>query len=63
MSEHMYDHLHPVDAVLCAWTVPGPVPAYHAAMQQQVRDAMPLLARALDRAANPVIRNQWQGRP
>lgn len=47
----LYDDLSPADAVVAAWQVTGPVPGYHRAMQEQVREAMPLLARALDRLA------------
>ena len=50
MSEDMYDHLPALEAALQAWTTPGPVPGYHEAMKRNVRLAMPLLARALDRA-------------
>jgi hypothetical protein len=44
-----YDHLTPVEAVAKAWTEPGPHPAWHEETKRAVRDAMPLLARALDR--------------
>lgn len=40
-----------LDAVLNAWTQPGPRPAWHQARQDDVRAAMPLLADALDRLA------------
>jgi hypothetical protein len=43
------DHLGPLDAVVRAWTDPGPHPQWHRKMQAEVRDSMPLLARALDR--------------
>lgn len=46
-----YDKLTPVRAILDAWTVPGNNPAAHAEAQRIVRAAMPLLGRALDRAA------------
>ena len=38
-------------AIVSAWTVPGPRPRWHQAAQGEVRRAMPVLARALDRAA------------
>jgi hypothetical protein len=44
-----YDGLEPLDAVIKAWTEPGPHPAWHEETKRVVRDAMPLLARALDR--------------
>jgi hypothetical protein len=43
------DHLAPRDAAVRAWTDPGPHPPWHRKMQAEVRDSMPLLARALDR--------------
>lgn len=46
-----YDHLPPFDAIVKAWTEPGPSPYWHREAQDQVRRAMPVLARALDRAA------------
>ena len=51
MSEAMYDHLPALEAALQAWAEPGPVPGYHEAMKRNVREAMPLLGKALDRAA------------
>lgn len=51
MSQDMYDHLPALDAALQAWTTPGPDPFYHEAMKRNVREAMPLLGKALDRAA------------
>lgn len=51
MSQGMYDHLPALEAALQAWTNPGPDPFYHGAMKGNVRLTMPLLARALDRAA------------
>jgi hypothetical protein len=45
-----YDHLPPLEAVLAAWTRPGPRPDWHEKMRERVRLEMPLLARALDRA-------------
>lgn len=44
-----YDHLEPVQAVLAAWNAPGPRPDWHLRMRLEVTNAMPLLARALDR--------------
>lgn len=39
-----------VQAVLDAWTDPGPVPAYHQMMQYRLRTEWPVLAIALDAA-------------
>lgn len=47
-----YDALPPEEALVRAWTEPGPNPAWHWATRKEVRDAMPLLARALDRLAD-----------
>lgn len=47
-----YDHLHPLEAVLRAWTEPGPRPDWHRAKKEHVRAASPLLARALDRSVD-----------
>ena len=49
--EGIYDRLAAVDAVTAAWTRPGPNPEYHRRMQAEVRQSMPVLARALDRLA------------
>lgn len=46
-----YDALPPAEAVAAAWANPGPHPAYHRRMQAEVRQSMPVLARALDRLA------------
>ena len=46
-----YDHLPPYDAIVKAWTEQGLSPYWHREAQGQVRRAMPVLARALDRAA------------
>ena len=46
-----YDHLPPVNAILAAWLEPGLNPAWHEQAKAATRDAMPLLARALDRLA------------
>ena len=37
-----------VDNVVNAWTDPGPQPAYHAAVVDDLRKRWPVLARALD---------------
>lgn len=47
-----YDDLPPAEAVVQAWTSPGPRPDWHHACVAEVRAAMPLLARALDRLAD-----------
>lgn len=47
----LYDHLKPDDAVVRAWSRPGPNARLHYEMQDQLRRTMPLLARALDRLA------------
>ena len=44
-----HDNLPPPSAVVKAWMEPGPYPAYHNRMKQYVRNAMPLLGKALDR--------------
>ena len=46
-----YDHLPALNAVVAAWTEPGQRPEWHEKMRERVRLEMPLLARALDRAA------------
>lgn len=46
-----YDLLSPVDAVIKAWTNPGSNEWWHANAKHDVRQSMPLLARALDRLA------------
>lgn len=45
-----HDELPPLEAIRKAWREPGINPKWHRASKQVVRDAMPLLARALDRA-------------
>ena len=45
------DSLPPLEAVLAAWTDPGPVPFWHRMQQENLRLSMPLLAHALDRLA------------
>lgn len=47
----LYDGLYSLDAVIESWRNAGPRPAWHEARKREVRDAMPLLARALDRLA------------
>lgn len=44
-----YDGLPAAEAARLAWTRPGIKPDHHARAVAQVRDAMPVLARALDR--------------
>lgn len=44
-----YDHLPPVEAIVQAWTIEGPQPLYHNAAKNAVAQAMPLLARAIER--------------
>ena len=46
-----YDDLPPFDAIVAAWTRPGPRPDLHRRCRAEVRRLMPLLGRALDRAA------------
>jgi len=48
-GEHQYDGLLAYEAVCLAWTVPGSEPERHARAKEQVRAAMPALARSLDR--------------
>ena len=38
----------PTQALITAWTEPGLHPWWHKKAQRAVRDAMPLVARALD---------------
>ena len=49
-----YDHLPAAEAASRAWAKPGVNPEWHREMRQRVRDAMPLLARALDRLERDV---------
>lgn len=44
-----YDKMLPADAAMLAWGNAGEHPEYHRKMKEEVRRAMPLLARALDR--------------
>jgi hypothetical protein len=50
-GEAQYDDLDPFTAALMSWTEAGRNPSWHHLAQDRVRKAMPLLARALDRAA------------
>ena len=43
-----FDHLPAAEAVAAAWVWEGPQPDWHR-QTQQVRDAMPVLARAIER--------------
>lgn len=51
-----YDHLPPLEAIIRAWTEPGPRPDWHRRAQDEVRRAMPTLAHALDKAARETRR-------
>lgn len=42
-----FDHLPAAEAVVLAWTVPGPAP--HRDMKILVEEQMPVLARAIER--------------
>lgn len=53
----IFDELHPLEAVLRAWTEEGVDPKWHREKQRQVSEAMPVLARALQRSAN-----EWKER-
>lgn len=44
-----FDSLPPEVAALKAWTDAGVAPQWHEASKRELRDLMPLLARALDR--------------
>jgi len=46
-----YDDLPPVEAVVAAWTTTGRRPDWDLRVAGMIRDAAPLLARALDRLA------------
>lgn len=52
-----YDHLPPLEAALLAWSEPGSEERRHRLMQNKVRNQMPLLARALDRATYETTNN------
>lgn len=47
-----YKDLPPAEAVVAAWSVEGPVPAYHYEAQQRLQAEWPLLAAALHRLAS-----------
>ena len=49
--QHLAQRGEPAQAVIEAWTRPGPHPQWHEAAKREVRDAMPVLAAALDRMA------------
>lgn len=52
--QRVHDLAHtgdPADAVIRAWTNPGPNPQWHEAARREVRKTMPVLAAALDRFA------------
>ena len=44
-----YDSAPDIEAIFLAWMRPGQDPAWHDRCREEVRDRMPLLARALDR--------------
>lgn len=46
-----YDNQDALTAIINAWVIQGVESLYHRRMQDQVRRSMPLLGRALDRAA------------
>lgn len=48
-----YDDLPVLEALWYAWNEPGNHLTWHAYCRKEVRDKMPLLARALDRLPNP----------
>lgn len=50
-GERRYDHLPAAEAASRAWTSSGANPEWHERAKAEVRSAMPLLARALDRLA------------
>lgn len=50
----IYDHLSPQEAVVAAWTKAGNNECWHRQCKVQLRNSMPLLARAIERLAeNP----------
>ena len=51
-----YDHLPPAEAAVRAWTTPGTHPEWDYRCKQETREALPLLARALDRLAREANR-------
>ena len=46
-----YDHLPPAEAVLKAWNTAGSHPVWDEARKREMREQLPLVARALDRMA------------
>lgn len=44
-----YDDKDPVEAIVAAWTNPGPKPSWHREMQMELHSRMPLVARAIER--------------
>lgn len=46
---HKFDHLPPEEAARQAWNEPGANYYYHHVIKRNVRNQMPVLARALDR--------------
>lgn len=44
-----YDHLPPEQAIIRAWTDGDPSPRWHGLAMRDVHNAMPLLARAVER--------------
>ena len=57
------DHLPPLEAVLCAWDSVESDPSVVKAAQGEVRNVMPLLARALDRLVDNSRRSGPSSRP
>lgn len=43
-----------IQAVIDAWTVPGPQPEYHYAAQRRLRIEWPALAQALDKMVEAI---------
>lgn len=54
---------HHLASILNAWTVPGPQPEYHRAMQERLRREWPVLANALDHAARDRARGAYELTP
>lgn len=59
-GRRQHDHLPPAEAVRRAWQDTGQHPAHHRAMQREVAERMPLLARALNRLPTTDTRNVYQ---
>lgn len=51
-----FDHLPAADAIVLAWNMPGVAPRYHRDMQDQVKEQMPVLARAIERLTEERMR-------